>query len=57
MALFHKSKVNFQQEIDSAQNKDKRIKGSSKLVQEGKKVCSGFGVEEIKDCGTKNMAT
>ncbi len=28
-----------------------------RLVQEERKVCRGFGGEEIKDCETKSMAT
>ncbi len=31
-------------------------KAVERLVQEGRKACSGCGVEEIKDCETKNMA-
>ncbi len=40
----HLKQVNFQQEIDNAQNYDKRL------------TCRGLGGEEIKNCETKNMA-
>ncbi len=56
MALFHKFKVNFQQEINSAQNYDKQFKDSCKACSRRKKTVQGFGGEEIKYCETKNMA-
>ncbi len=48
--------MNFQQEIDSAQNYNKRIKDSSNACSRRRKAYSGFGGEEVKDCEIKNMA-